>query len=251
MITINVKEDEEQILKYQTHKHTFTCTKKNKNNYFIIKEDEGFGRLDGKMKGTKLKTPKCRFHFPRFPMRVTTFLEPLLEKDASEMVIKKADMNLTRIKKYMLRSLFQDRSAECTDSRKKFFNLNFDQFLEELGLTESDYMLALQRGVTGRGYMFLKRDCNQVFINNFNRNIMSQLHANNDFQLCIDEHQVAAYVINYLCKNEAGQSKMLREVDDQCAKEGLGYSEKLKRFADALDQSREVSVQVQLYIMKL
>ena len=203
------------------------------------------------MKGTKLKTPKCRFHFLRFPMRVTTFLEPLLEKDASEMVIKKADMNLTRIKKYMLRSLFQDRSAECTDSRKKFFNLNFDQFLEELGLTESDYMLALQRGVTGRGYMFLKRDCNQVFINNFNRNIMSQLHANNDFQLCIDEHQVAAYVINYLCKNEAGQSKMLREVDDQCAKEGLGYSEKLKRFADALDQSREVSVQVQLYIMKL
>lgn len=37
---------------------------------------------------------------------------------------------------------------------------------------------------------------------------------------------------------------MLREVDEQCAKEGISYSEKLKKFAQALDQSREVSVQV-------
>jgi len=34
--------------------------------------------------------------------------------------------------------------------------------------------------------------------------------ANNDFTLCIDENQVAQYVINYLTKSEAGQSKMLR-----------------------------------------
>ena len=33
---------------------------------------------------------------------------------------------------------------------------------------------------------------------------------------------------------------MYREVDEQCAKEGLSYSDKLKRFAKALDQSREV-----------
>ena len=94
--------------------------------------------------------------------------------------------------------------------------------------------------------MFLKRECSQVFINNFNKNIMSQHSANQDFTLCIDENQVAAYIINYLTKNEAGQSKMLREVDEQCAKEGISYSEKLKKFANALDQSREVSVQVRI-----
>ena len=37
---------------------------------------------------------------------------------------------------------------------------------------------------------------------------------------------------------------MLREVDEQCAKEGISYSEKLKKFAQALDQTREVSIQV-------
>ena len=37
---------------------------------------------------------------------------------------------------------------------------------------------------------------------------------------------------------------MLREVDEQCAKEGISYSEKLKKFAQALGQSREVGIQV-------
>ena len=71
--------------------------------------------------------------------------------------------------------------------------------------------------------------------------------ANNDFTLCIDENQVAAYIAKYITKNEGGQSKMLKEVDEQCAKEGLTYSEKLKKFANALDQSREVSVQEIIY----
>lgn len=244
LITIEIKDDEEDVLKYQTHKHSFTCTKKNKNSYFLVKEDEGFGKFDGKMKGLTLKTPKCRFNFPRFPIRATTFLEPLVETDNNEIVIKKADVNLNRIRKYMLRNLFQEKCGESSDSRKQFLALSFNEFLEKMGVSEADYLMALRRSVRGRGYMFLKRECSQVFINNFNKSIMNQHSANQDFTLCIDENQVAAYVINYLTKNEAGQSKMLREVDEQCAKEGISYSEKLKKFAQALDQSREVSVQV-------
>ena len=243
LITLTIEEDEENVRKYQTHKHTFTCTKK-KNSYFIIKEEEGFGKYDGKMKGSTLKTPKCRFHFPRFPMRSTTFLEPLILKDNNENVIKKADIYLNRIRKYMLRNLFQESCGDSSDSRKQFLMMSFDNFLAKLGLSEDEYKMALRRSVRGHGFMFLKRECSQVFINNFNKNIMSQHSANQDFTLCIDENQVAAYIINYLTKNEAGQSKMLREVDEQCAKEGISYSEKLKRFAQALDQSREVSVQV-------
>ena len=153
------------MLKYQTHKHTFTCTKKKKNSYFIVREDEGFGKFDGKRKGTTLKTPKCRFHFPMFPIRETTFLEPLVEKESNENCIQKADVNLNRIRKYMLRNLFQEKCGESSDSRKQFFGLTFDSLLEKLGILEDDYLLALRRSVRGRGYMFLKRECSQVFIN--------------------------------------------------------------------------------------
>ena len=251
LITLQIEESEEDIIKYQTHRHTFTCSKK-KKRYFTVKENEGFGKNDGKRKGPALKTPRCRFHFPRFPMQRTTLLEPLTEKqpnvmnenDAPEFIVKKADIHLDRIRKFMLRRLFSEKSAESDASRNNFFKLSFDEFLEELGITESDYILALRRSVKGRGFMFLKRNCSQVLLNNFNRKIMTQHPANQDFTLCIDEFQVAAYIVNYLTKNEAGQSNMLKEVDEQCEKEGLSYSEKLKRFAKALDQSREVSVQV-------
>ena len=243
LITLKIMEDEENISKYQTHKHTFTCTKGRKMKYIIVTETEGFGQFDGKMKGPVLKTPKCRFHFPRFPIRKTTFLEPLIKNDNNENIILKADINLNRIRKFMLRNLFQENVGE-SDMREEFLKLSYDAFLKKIGITEEDYTYALRRYAKGHGSLFMKRDCSQVFINNFNRNIMNQHSANQDFTLCIDENQVAAYVINYLTKNEAGQSKMLREVDEQCAKEGISYSEKLKKFAQALDQSREVSVQV-------
>ena len=244
LITLEIKDDEDDVLKYQTHKHTFTCTKKKKNSFFLVKEDEGFGKYDGTMKGIALKTPKCRFHFPRFPIRATTFLEPLVEKDNNENVIQKADVNLNRIRKYMLRNLFQEVAGEAGSLRIQFLRLSFDDFLKNLGISELEYELALRRSVRGKGFMFLRRECSQVFINNFNKSLMNQHSANQDFTLCIDENQVAAYIVNYLTKNEAGQSKMLREVDEQCAKEGISYSEKLKKFAQALDQSREVSIQV-------
>ena len=246
---ISVSSDDEQVLKYQTHNHTFTCHKqiKKSNAWIIVREDEGFGKDDGKKRGPMLKTPKCRFKFPRFPMPKTTFLESLDPDKTEQIVFKKAKVNLNRVKKFLLRNLFQERKGDSSAEREAFFSLSFDKFLANLGMSEEDYLMALRSGVTGNGYMFMKRTCKEVFINNFNRRIMSTHPANNDFTLCIDENQVAIYVINYLTKAEAGQSKMLREVDEQCEKEGLTYSEKLKKFANALDQSREVSVQEIIY----
>lgn len=253
LITLDL--DDDLVTKYQTHKHTFTCTKQRKNSYFTVQEDEGFGKEDGKRKGPSLRTPKCRFHFPRFPMRKTSLLEPLVqtqpnvinENSVSEIIIKKADVNLNRIRKFMLRNLFSNDSDERQKDREAFFNFTFDEFLDKLGISEVDYIRALRRSVKGRASLFLKRKCNQVFVNNYNKNIMAVHPANQDFAICIDEFQVAGYIVNYLTKNEAGQSKILREVDEQCAKEGLSYSDKLKRFAKALDQSREVSIQEIVY----
>ena len=164
-----------------------------------------------------------------------------------EIVIKKAKVNLNRIKKYILRNLFEEKKGETNHARENFFSLSFDEFLKELDMSEEDYLLALRSGVSGNGYMFMKRSCKEVYTNNFNRNIMETHPANNDFTLCIDENQVAAYIAKYITKNEGGQSKMLKEVDEQCAKEGLTYSEKPKKFANALDQNREVSVQEIIY----
>ena len=100
----------------------------------------------------------------------------------------------------MLRNLFQEVAGEASSLRKQFLELSFDDFLKNLGISEMDYELALRRSVRGKGFMFMKRDCSQVFINNFNKSIMNQHSANQDFVLCIDENQVAAYIGNSLKK---------------------------------------------------
>ena len=55
-----------------------------------------------------LKTPKCRFNFPKYPMRKTLFLEPLKSETNGERFNEEKN-NLNKIKKYMLRKLFQEK----------------------------------------------------------------------------------------------------------------------------------------------
>ena len=45
-------------------------------------------------------------------------------------VIKKAKVNLNRIKKYMLRNLFQENKGDYSAEREAFLSLSFDKFLE-------------------------------------------------------------------------------------------------------------------------
>merc|ERR1711940_412599 len=40
---------------------------------------------------------------------------------------------------------------------------------------------------------------------------------------------------------------LLRQLDEECSREGIGFSDKLKKFRKALDQTREVSIQEAVY----
>ena len=75
-----------------------------------------------------------------------------------------------------------------------------------------------------------------------------QTHDSNmDISIVFDEYQVAQYLVSYLTKAEAGSSKILQQLDEECSKQGIGFTEKLKKFRRALDQTREVSIQEAVY----
>ena len=45
-----------------------------------------------------------------------------------------------------------------------------------------------------------------------------QIHdSNQDIAIVIDEFQVAQYLVSYLTKAEAGCSKLLKQLDDECS----------------------------------
>ena len=90
-------------LRYQTHNHTFTCAKKGKT--ITIKENEGHGKNDGRMKGQELRDiPLCRFNIPKFPMDRTRLILAM-NKDLEEEEISKRNKDLLKIRKYLIRNL--------------------------------------------------------------------------------------------------------------------------------------------------
>ena len=228
------------------HGHTFTCQKSHRKN-IKIQPHEGHGKFKPPGDSSLIVFPRCRFGFPRMPMLLTKILEPLNTEEHSEEEIKKATKTFKKIEKFMVRQTLSQRKGELPEERKRFLNLTFEDFLKHLEINDNEYELALRSSVKGQAKLFLQRSPSQVFINNYNKAIMEKHDSNQDISIVFDEFQIANYLVSYMTKAEAGCSKLLRQLDDECSREGIGFSDKLKKFRKALDQTREVSIQEAVY----
>ena len=238
--------ENEELAKRNVHGHRFTC-QKNKRKILKIQPNEGHGKFLQTGQSEVLVLPKCRFGFPRFPMSASKILEPLSPVEVSEEEIKIAKNNFKKIQKFIVRQTLCHKNEDVSEEKKRFFKLSFDDFLWHLDLSESQYLTALQSEIKGNAQLFLQRETSQIFINNYNKKLMQTHDSNMDISIVFDEYQVAQYLVSYLTKAEAGSSKILQQLDEECSKQGIGFTEKLKKFRRALDQTREVSIQEAVY----
>ena len=86
------------VLKYQSHRHTFTCKKKGK--VIKILPGEGHGRLDGAKEEEMLLVPVCRFRHPRNPIDKTEFIFSFPD-GFDEDEYRKAKADYLKIRKYL------------------------------------------------------------------------------------------------------------------------------------------------------
>ena len=54
---------------------------------------------------------------------------------------------------------------------------------------------------------------------------------------------MASYIAKYISKEEAGQSNLLKGIEEESAKQGESTDMKLKKLAKVLEDTREVSMQ--------
>ena len=81
--------------------------------------------------------------------------------------MKLCKKNLDTIKKFILRQI--------AENLEEFEKLKFEDFLNELGINKDDYIMAL-RGSVNQKMMFLpKRNCKELFINNYNPKILMMI----------------------------------------------------------------------------
>ena len=88
-------------------------------------------------------------------------------------------------------------------------DISFDDLLAKLDVSEEDYNLAIRAPLV-TATMFLKRNPNELRINNYNKSCLLAWRANMDIQYVLDVYACAMYVVSYISKAQRGLSELLR-----------------------------------------
>ena len=139
---------------------------------------------------------QCRFNYPQPAMKHTMILYPV-DKDMPDDEIKMHKDNWQTIKNYL-------------DNMKEGEDISFDQLLFNMSVTEEKYLLAVSSSLNSPT-VFLKRNPNELRINNYNSACLSAWRANMDIQYVLDVYACAVYIVNYISKGQEGMSELLRE----------------------------------------
>ena len=174
---------------------------------------------------------QCRFNYPQPPMRSTKILYPLDVDENSE-----NHKNVWKsIKKYL-------------NDLKEGENITFDDLLIKLDITEKNYLLAIQSGLNAPT-ICLKRQPNELRINNYNPACLSAWRANMDIQFVLDVYACAVYIVSYISKAQKGMSELLRTA---CAEARWGKStikQQVRDIGNTFLNNVEISAQEAVYIV--
>ena len=96
------------------------------------------------------------------------------------------------------------------DDANEGLDMAFDQLLQELNVTEENYLLAVRSSIKTAA-IFLKRNQMKLTVNNYNPACLLAWRANMDIQFVLDVYACAVYIDNYISKGQKGMSGLLRE----------------------------------------
>ena len=200
----------EELVNLQLHRHAKTCKKM----------------------GHKV----CRFNFPLPPMRQTIILTPLEEYETFD------DDKQKNIKEN------GEKIKEQLDSMKYGEDINFDQFLKKIALTEENYILAL-RHIIKRNTLFLKRLPSEIRINNYNTQLLKAWRANMDMQYVLDPYACATYILSYITKGQRGMSRLLEKATEEVKSGNKDISQKVRHIGNKFLNAVEISAQEAAYLV--
>jgi hypothetical protein len=203
IITCGKPENDSNLLELvnrQTHRHSHTCRKKSKTI--------------------------CRFNYPQPPIRSTQILYPLYD-DTSQTLIRNRKV------------LWKDIKNKLNDL-KEGKDITFDQLLEELSVSEHEYILAIRSSLSCPT-IFLKRSPNELRINNYNPACLLAWRANMDIQFVLDVYACAMYIVSYISKAQKGMSELLRRACAEAKEGNANIKQQVRDIGNKFLNSVEIS----------
>ena len=179
------KESEEDVIAF-VDKHS-TCSRDQDITDLIPLQEHSHSKTCRK----KTKD-SCRFNFPLPPIPSAHILEPH-STDKTDDKLKQHKGDWQKIPKTI-------------NEMKNGKEMNFREFLEDL--TEEEYMDAVRSSISSPK-LFLKREVDEIRINNYNKTLLQCWRAKLDLQFVLDPYACAMYIVTYISKAQRGMSNLL------------------------------------------
>ena len=167
----------------------------------------------------------CRFNFPKPPTCKTLIATP----DPDSSVVKSAQSVLAKVHKVL--------ADGHTD-------LSLNEILIRAKVSPNEYTEALE--VSSKGsVVVLKRQPNEININNYNGPVTLAWQANTDIQYVLNAYACIMYVASYIIKTDRAMGVLLKQVASEARTDEL--KQQMRKVGSAFLTHREVSAQEAVY----
>ncbi|XP_059198565.1 uncharacterized protein LOC131978809 [Centropristis striata] len=202
----------------------------------------------------------CRFNFPKPPSSTTFISRPVREEDGKKSCKCKVDEahkldhcackneGQTKpeiMKKEIAVAIMTKIKTALSDENASFDSV--EQLFRLLGLNQTIFEAAYDR-VGRKTHIVLKRQANEVWINQYSKPLLKCWNANIDIQYVVDAYACVAYIISYISKAEKEMGLLLGNAQREAAKEGNSSAkDALKHLGSVYLHNRDVCAQEAVY----
>ncbi|CAG2199123.1 unnamed protein product [Mytilus edulis] len=230
-------------------------------------------------KSCRKKGTECRFNFPRPPSEKTFISRPIEDEEDKEHdedaddskksdsesskpsektfipcpmkhddhhhhdkhtdgdINEKSESKGSILKAKQMLACLWDVIKECEDK-----NLTTSELFLKAGLSQEDFQECF-RWITNRNTVVLKRNKDELFINQYNPHLLKSWNANMDIQYILDAYSCVVYIISYISKSERELGLLLQQTKTEAADGNLDAQRTMKKVGTAYFHFRELSTQ--------
>ncbi|KAK3088416.1 hypothetical protein FSP39_018892 [Pinctada imbricata] len=211
-------------------------------------------------KSCRKKGTTCRFNFPRPPSSKTFIVSPK-EVKARDVEINDKDLSVSQSEtSCLLSEEKEEQNQEMSQTEalnilrqvwdaiqsESLNKLDTEHLLKRIGINHSTYEQA-QLIVASRQGIVLKRNPDEVWINQYNPTLLKCWDANMDIQFVLDPFSCIVYIISYISKSEREMGMILRQTKIESEEGNLNAHQTMKAIGSAYLHHREVGVQEAVY----
>nr|XP_055041698.1 LOW QUALITY PROTEIN: uncharacterized protein LOC129429201 [Misgurnus anguillicaudatus] len=183
-------------------------------------------------KTCRKKNTVCRFNFPR-PPSSRTFITRASNADES----KGNDEDETA-------SAIINKVKTALNSDVNFDSV--DAFFLFLGIDQTVFEKAYNK-CSKKKSIVLKRNIKDIWVNQYNRDLLRAWQGNMDIQYVTDAFSVVVYIISYITKAEQEMGLLLQRAQNEAMNGNLEAKASLKQLGSVYLHSRELSSQEAVY----